>query len=325
MRCHAGDKWIDSTQDHNFTCTQLEQNHPSRSIEMFEARTCDITLSGSGSDMMRLKFCRQPDQFRSFEMSSRNKDCCSTNYFSLGSTRGESRRYDVISSRDKLDGGDVLGLCEGFDLRGSKIYVAMENWRSDYGCFDELSFFGIPSNTSSTTDLAFASCHFNPIFFSSGQVQQQLDSGSWSDWTDHMNLPVRCEFSVQTNSITRLNVKVCESRGSGGRDPLYVKLENDDGDQCETEGLPIADSQKGHFIPFSSSSLGSCKNFTVTQTTQAFLSNAGNDDLCITSLYLDMATQDGTTKSIRCRYDADTHLQYSMIVHGKREMPLICY
>ena len=186
---------------------------------------------------------------------------------------------------------------------------AMENWRADMGCFDELSFYGNPAS-GSTTDLPFASCHFNPIFFSSSQVQQQLNSGSWTSWTDHMNLPVRCAFSVHANSIIRMNVKLC---GSGSRDPLIIRLTNDDGDECQSRGLSIGHSRQGRFLTFSSGNLGSCQNFRVTQTTRALLSNNGNDDLCITDLYLDTASQDGTTRVLRCRYDADTHLQYRYV------------
>ena len=123
-----------------------------------------------------------------------------------------------------------------------------------------------------------------------------------------MNDPVRCDFSVVANSITRLNVKVCESAGSGSQVPMYIRLRNDDGDECMTEGLAI--HEVGHYLTFSSASLGSCKNFRVTETTQAWLSNDGKDDLCITDLYLDTARQDGTTKVLRCRYDADAHLKY---------------
>ena len=45
----------------------------------------------------------------------------------------------------------------------------------------------------------------------------------------------------------------------------------------------------------------------VTDKTKAWLSNDGNDDLCITDLYLDTVTQDGTPRFQSCRYDADLH------------------
>lgn len=201
----------------------------------------------------------------------------------------------------------------------------MDNYYKDYGCFDELAFYGNPSENGSTTDLPFASCHFNPIFFSSSEVYQQKADGSWTDWKNHMNWPVKCKFSVTANSITTLNIKVCETRGSGSRDPMYIRMKNNDGDNCTTEGLPITDRQQGHFLSFSSGSLGSCKDFLVTEKTEVWLSNDGNDDLCITDLYLDTATKAGTTKMIRCRYNADTHLLYSIIVQGERGLPLICY
>ena len=183
------------------------------------------------------------------------------------------------------------------------IILAMENGDGDGGCFDQLDFYGIPNN-GSTHDLAFASCHFNPVMFDSSQVTH-YENGGWTSWTDHMNEPARCEFSTKTNSITRLNIKVCESSGSGSRDPMYIELKNDNGDVCKTQGLPV--TQRGHFLRFSSGSLGSCKNFIITETTTAKLSNDGNDDLCLTDLYLDTASQDGNTRVLRCRYNADTH------------------
>ena len=129
---------------------------------------------------------------------------------------------------------------------------------------------------------------------------------------------------MDTNSITRLNVKLCESKGLGSRDPMYVELKNDDGEECVSEGLPIGDGQQGHFLQFSSDSLGSCQNFTLTRRTTAWLSNEGNDDLCITHVYLDTVSQEGNTKQVRCRYDANTHLQLQYF-HGKKALPLLCY
>ena len=123
IRCLAGEEWIDSTKYLISNCTKLEQKYPARSIEMFKAHTCDILYSSSGSDRMKLRFCKKEDQFRSFEKSRRNMDCCSTNYFPLDSTRNEYKRYDVIYRKDVLDGGDVLGECEGFDLLGTEIFV----------------------------------------------------------------------------------------------------------------------------------------------------------------------------------------------------------
>ena len=86
---------------------------------------------------------------------------------------------------------------------------------------------------------------------------------------------------------------------------MYIELKNDNGDVCKTEGLLV--SQPGQYRIFSSGSLGSCKNFIITETTTASLSNDGNDDLCLTDLYLDTASQDGNTRVLRCRYNADTH------------------
>ena len=124
LRCYAGERWINPDEKKNlYTCTKLEENNPAKSIEMFEAHTCDFALSSSSSTLMKLKFCRKREQFRTFEKSSKTLDCCSTNYFPLGSTRNEWNRYDVIARSDKLDGGDVLGQCEGFDLLGTEIYV----------------------------------------------------------------------------------------------------------------------------------------------------------------------------------------------------------
>ena len=187
----------------------------------------------------------------------------------------------------------------------------MENWRADRGCFDGLSFYGNPAN-GSTTDLPFASCHFDPVQFDESQVRH-YQNGAWTYWYNHMNSPVKCAFSAQTNSITEMNVKVCESSGSGSRDPMIIRLTNDDGDECQSRGLSIGHSRQGRFLTFSSGNLGSCQNFRVTQTTRALLSNDGNDDLCITDLYLDTASQDGTPRVLRCRYDPDTHLQYRYV------------
>ena len=146
FRCYAGVQWIshgDEKKDewlrfggyikeeaNTFNCTKLEDNNPAKSIEMFEAHTCDWVNSGSGSNTMKLKFCQKREQFRSFNESSKDLDCCSTNHFPLGSTRNEYKRYDAISRKDVLDGGAVLGECEGFDLLGTKIYVGKRRVQS---------------------------------------------------------------------------------------------------------------------------------------------------------------------------------------------------
>ena len=129
LRCYAGERWIYDNDNKIFKCKKLEDNNPAKSIEMFEAHTCDFALSGSSSNLMKLKFCRKREQFRSFEKSSKTLDCCSTNYFPLGSTRNEWKRYDLISRSDTLDGGDVLGRCEGFDLLGTEIYVGKTTFK----------------------------------------------------------------------------------------------------------------------------------------------------------------------------------------------------
>ena len=135
----------------------------------------------------------------------------------------------------------------------------MDNLETDMGCFDELAFYGNPPN-GSTTSLPFVSCNFDPVMFDKSEVTHYKD-GSWTEWTDHMLAPATCIFPTETNSITQINVKVCESSGSGSRDPMYIKLINDDGDECRSEGLRIGDSQQGHFLKFGSRSLGSCKTF----------------------------------------------------------------
>jgi len=120
VRCMKGAQWITSAQDRVFTCTRLGGSNPAKSIEMFEAHICDSYFAPSNSDQMKLKFCRRQDQFRSFNES----DCCRTNLFSFGSnSRNTWKKYDAIHRSDVLDGGEVLGHCEGFHLPGTKIYA----------------------------------------------------------------------------------------------------------------------------------------------------------------------------------------------------------
>ena len=70
---------------------------------------------------------KEKDQFKTFNDSVKQKDCCSTNYFPVNSKQNKRRRYDTIQERisdnSRLDGGAVLGECEGFDLLGTKIYI----------------------------------------------------------------------------------------------------------------------------------------------------------------------------------------------------------
>ena len=179
----------------------------------------------------------------------------------------------------------------------------MEADTKDKGCFDELAFYGNPVN-GSTTDLPFASCHFNPTEFDSKQVRQ-YDGRKSTSWTDHMDMPVLCEYSTARNSITQVHVVICASKGSGSKDPLLLRLENDDGEKCETGELSVRN--RGHSLDFSSRDLGACKDFNVTTTTKAWVSNAGNDDLCLIDLYLDTANKNGRTKMLRCRYSPKMH------------------
>ena len=129
IRCLAGEKWIPLNKDHTFDCKRMEENYPATSIEMFEAHTCNYRYASSSSRMMKLKLCRKPGQFQTFNESSKKVDCCCTNYFPLDSTLNEWKRYDAISHSDTLDGGAVLGQCEGFDLLGTEIYVGKTKFK----------------------------------------------------------------------------------------------------------------------------------------------------------------------------------------------------
>ena len=70
---------------------------------------------------------KEEAQFMSFNNSVNQKDCCRTNYFRLNSKTNKPMRYDTIEERisdhSRMDGGAVLGDCEGFDLLGTKTYI----------------------------------------------------------------------------------------------------------------------------------------------------------------------------------------------------------
>ena len=144
-------------------------------------------------------------------------------------------------------------------------------------------------------------------------------------------MPVSCSLSTATTSLQNFVIKVCDTENSGSQDDLVIELENSLGHTCRTNNL--TGFTRGSFKTitlgeFDKTGKG-CKNFEVTKTTFARVYNAGNDDLCITDLQLDVVNKkEGMLKhrTKLCYYDFGNQGRKFQDIHvvGVQNIPLVC-
>jgi len=168
----AGDVWIKAGTTTILKCQLHQPNKPEISLEATNVHVCDLTHSGSGTDKLIFRFCEKKDDLEGSPAEVRNNpQCCVTNrfgYYNMNKTMTqlstssyspyfERNKWKMIDGNTKYDdGGDKLGQCEGFEIKGPKIFMSVENQHSDAVCIDQLEFYGTPKLAIEGTP--FATC-----------------------------------------------------------------------------------------------------------------------------------------------------------------------
>ena len=129
-----------SIQIQIFRCQLRQTNKPEISLESINVHVCDLTHSGSGTDQLIFRFCENKDDLEGSPADVRNNQtCCVTNrfgYYNMNNTMTQSstssysryferNKWKMIDGNIKYgDGGDKLGQCEGFEIKGPKIFMS---------------------------------------------------------------------------------------------------------------------------------------------------------------------------------------------------------
>ena len=109
-------------------------------MEATNVHVCDLKDSGSGTDKLIFRFCEKKDDLEGSAAAVRsNPKCCVTNrfgYYNMNNTMTqlstssyspyfEINKWKMIDGNTKYDdGGDKLGQCEGFEIKGPKIFMS---------------------------------------------------------------------------------------------------------------------------------------------------------------------------------------------------------
>ena len=257
-------------------------------LHSLEIGACDVHYAGS-YDTFKTTICTG-------KSSTGVHDCCETGWIG-----------DIRRGKGKVFGGDNLGTCRGRKLE-RYVSVKFSHPGTDALCIDYLKFNQNP---------VCQTC----IWTDSSQVEKCN-----TEWKSPTELAVQCNID-EGNTIKKLSVKVCDNERGGTSDKLVVHMENDAGEKCTSSGLKGPETN--HWKEYSPSELGpGCKKFQVTDTTHIWLyTDPGNDDLCLTDIYLDVSDwQTGSTKSVRCRFDQNKkfELTFQGEPDGIKAIPLKC-
>ena len=113
----------------NFRCQLHQPNNPEISLGAINVHVCDLPHSGSGTDKLIFRFCESKDDLEGSPAEVRNNPkCCVTNRFGYYNmmTQSSTSSYFERNKWKMIDGntGDKLGQCEGFEIRGPKIFMS---------------------------------------------------------------------------------------------------------------------------------------------------------------------------------------------------------
>ena len=98
-------------------------------MEAIDVHVCDLANSGSGTDQLIFRFCENKDDLEGSPADVRNNPkCCVTNRFGYYNmmTQSSTSSYFERNKWKMIDGftGDKLGQCEGFEIKGPKIFMS---------------------------------------------------------------------------------------------------------------------------------------------------------------------------------------------------------
>ena len=101
-------------------------------MEAIEVHSCDSMTRGSTSSEIQFTFCNKNFTQAELECAFEEKpcyqsntaanvlnQCCRTNNFGELNLKSKLRS----GKKSKIEGGDKLGPCEGFDMKGSRVFA----------------------------------------------------------------------------------------------------------------------------------------------------------------------------------------------------------
>ena len=97
-------------------------------MESINVHVCDLADSGSNTGRLIFRFCENKGDLEGSPAEVRNNPkCCVTNRFGWYNMEYAywKNSWSMIDSNTKHDdGGDKLGQCEGFEIRGPKVFLS---------------------------------------------------------------------------------------------------------------------------------------------------------------------------------------------------------
>jgi hypothetical protein len=350
----AGDVWIKAKTTTILKCQQYQPNKPEISLEAINAHVCDLTYSGSSTDQLIFRFCEKEADLQEIPADiMNNPKCCVTNrmgYYNMDDEPDDEfvrNKWKMLDGNTKTDdGGDKLGQCEGFAITGPKIFVSVENQRSDAVCIDQLKFYGTPKLAIAGT--SFASCDLPAHTWAESSMVYKYSRGTNQYVAKkrgqqvsnvyHHKLAISECYIGKGNTLKSLDLKVCEDGVDVGSESEFaVVIENGNNKNCT---MTIKEHlHKNTFNMIEDISVeGGCGTGNYAGTyydgldlgneVKMWILNADQNDmsdaLCLTHAYLSISNAKGITNSLQCRYNERADFAVYFQGSKKNGLPLIC-
>jgi len=323
--CHTGEKWLPAGGNWTkFECELYRPEYPLQSIEKLSVNVCDKSDSGSTSDRIRLKFCKNRLDFTDthrFEHSTEMGKCCTTNYFNGPFVTNNKAYIDGNTNVD--DGGHKLGACEGFEALHDSLSMLVENTESDAVCFKSMEFYGknddAQSINSSTLGLPFKTCSLPTVWADSSQVR--LDKQGDCTWRHYNNdsSKVICNMKNKIN-LSLLTLGLCTDYGSATSSSFTLTICDNQENCCETSTLngdgQLFNSYGNYKKQIRGNDLGECLNKPMDNDMTIKVRMPGSDGICLNYFkFGDEAEEDFDNYHTECEYSA---------VHADSDQVMIC-
>jgi len=182
--------------------------------------------------------------------------------------------------------------CEGFELRGTAAFIAIENSYKDQGCFDEFHFYADQDNQMgvemSVVDIPFASCAFPPVQFDSNLTRQILNNqqGGWQP-AQFFTSSIFCSpETLPSAQVASIQVSICDFDYAGTSDPFRLLICSKDGHEDEYSECCLTERsgqevRRGGTLTWHSEKLGTCSKKKFKQFVSVRLIFPGTDMVCV--------------------------------------------
>jgi hypothetical protein len=319
---------LESMQTKVINCELYQPRQPLRSLEAIGVHTCDLAYAGSHADRIRLRFCRTEELAKSRTNYSDGLNCCEMNglgyYNQANLIRDETLKIDgneVKDNGEMDDGGDKLGQCEGFEIKGKEVYVTVRNPYSDAWCFDGLDFYGKSKYSTLIDTTPFTACHFTAIWSEDNTVYRQDGAGSYIDenYEHHREVPMKCELGFNSK-IMSMEIKACNKNTTRTKADFMGQFTNWNDGNCSTPIEGLLKPNEFVQLPISRE----CRDMDAGNEVKLMIVNHNenaNDDVCLEDIFLNLASMNGTSQHWRCIIDGRRDLDFQGENTG---LPLVC-